>query len=98
MCLHGDGAMMAAAVAAAQIAFWVDFGVDFYFWVDIVLNFNTPFYDARGILEINRTRIAQECVSFLPPRLSYSRLEFPLGDRSSNSLANSGGLLSGCKG
>ena len=39
-----------------SLSFWVDAVVDAYFIVDIGLNFRTPYYNERGVLEIDQAR------------------------------------------
>lgn len=50
----------AVDVEFGSFAFWFDVAVDVYFVADICINFRTPFYDSRGVLEIRPKAIAKE--------------------------------------
>eukprot|EP01043_Picozoa_sp_COSAG02_P015937 COSAG02_NODE_691_length_18445_cov_23.541099_2_plen_929_part_00 len=45
-------------VAFNTFAYWFDVAVDLYFWTDIVVNFRTGYYDARGGLVISQHMIS----------------------------------------
>ena len=47
-------------VKFASPQFWFDMCVDFYFVTDIIINFRTPFYDERNMLEIDERAIAMD--------------------------------------